>query len=585
MTDPTPTARVPWRALLAVLAVSLLAAACGGDDGDATSDTVATPGLVGGEEAEGEAAPEPAAGGRVTVALEFESSGWLPGTNSGMNNSVALTIYDPLVMFDAEQQPRPYLAESVTPNEDLTEWTVTLRPGITFHDGSTLDAEVLKWNFDTLHNVSTSTSFGQLTSAGVEGIEVVDELTVRYLLREPNAAFLDILRQPVGWPVSREAYESMGPEALVAGPVGTGPFVFQEWSRDDRFVATRNPDYWRTDEGGNQLPYLDEVEFRPIPDEDSRFQSLASGTVDVMVTLRGSSAHQVIELAEDGDFGANLHAGSLSNAMVFNVLQPPVDDLRVRQALSLMVTGDDIASVMGDAGLVPPTDGLFSQDSAWYSDAAGDAYISSGGLDADRAADLVEEYVNDPDRSDGRAVGEPVEISVACPIDPTTAAMMQYAESQWAELGIETEILTQEFAAVVQNGIGSADQSPPWSGNFVITCWRVGSDSDPLSPLTSWLGDPAVTPTNITNFTSSEIQEALHTLKVSGDFPTRYAAAETINRISNEESLAIWMVATPAVVGWDGDVHGLVEWTLPDGRLGNATAGGTMQLVEAFRVD
>src|SRR5690606_38854429 len=135
---------------------------------------------------------------------------WTPGPGqfSGGGTSIAYAIYDPLIQLNEEGDFAPFLAESLEPNDDLTEWTLTLREGVTFHDGTPLDAQTLKWNFDTLHTDETSPSSGTVRSFGVESVDVVDDLTVVYRLSEPHAGLPDMLRGEIGWPISRQAYEA-----------------------------------------------------------------------------------------------------------------------------------------------------------------------------------------------------------------------------------------------------------------------------------------------------------------------------------------------------------------------------------------
>jgi peptide/nickel transport system substrate-binding protein len=582
--------RTWWQLLATLLAFTLAASACGSgtNNGEAATNTTEPPrGLIGGDDDEDENTGDgPTYGGRIVVALEAETTHWLPGSGQFVvpsGTSIAHAIYDPLMILDHESQPQPYLAESLEPNADLTEWTLKLRSGIRFHDGSDLTADVLKWNFDTLHFVSSSNTYGTVTGAGVTEMEVVDRLTVRYKLSEPNAAFPDILRGSIGWPTSQQAYEDLGPEALADNPVGTGPFVFQQWTRDDRLVVDRNPNYWRRDANGNQLPYLDGIEFRPLPDEDSRYQSLAADSVQVMVTLRGSTAKQVLSLVEERDFRANLFVGNQSGASIYNTLEPPVDDVRVRSALILMSDAEDVARILGDDGLVPNTDSFFAPESGWYSEVAGRAYLSRDGIDPERARALIEEYENDPDRSDGRPVGSPVEVEYQCPPDPSLIEIGQYVQSQWSQIGVEVQLRQVEQATLVQNVLGSADQSPPWRGNFMISCWRAGAgEGDPLTGLTGFFSDPESNPGNFTNFSHPEIDAALERLRTNADFQTRYDAVETIGRIANENAIMTWSIATPSLVGWRADIVGLTSWVLPDGTLGNGTPSGHMHFSQTY---
>ena len=292
-------------------------------------------------------------------------------------------------------QIEPLLATSWEANDDATVWTFTLREGVTFHDGTPLDAETLKWNFDTLHNHEESRNYADLQSFGVTGMEIVDDMTVMYTLSEPNAAFPDLLRGDIGWPVSRQAWEAMGQEEFGQAPVGTGPFKFESWTRDDRLIVTRNEDYWFTTEDGDQLPYLDQIEFRPIPDDDSRTASLQSDDIQVLQTLRGPSVKAVQQMVTEGTHGASLFVGNTSSVTVINTLNPPLDDIRVRRALAMSNDQESMAAVRDDDGLVPPANGFFSQDSPWYSEKVADAYPK---YDPARSKELVDEYKADPDR-------------------------------------------------------------------------------------------------------------------------------------------------------------------------------------------
>jgi peptide/nickel transport system substrate-binding protein len=158
---------------------------------------------------------------------------------------------------DEDGELQPYLAASLEANEDLTQYTLTLREGVTFHDGTPLNAEAIKSNFDNHLKADGSAAAGALRD--VDSVTVVDDLTLTYDLNRANAAFPDLLTGSIGWPFSPTAAEQLG-EDFGSQPVGTGPFVFERYARDDAFVLVRNEDYWQ--EG---LPYLDRITFRPSP--------------------------------------------------------------------------------------------------------------------------------------------------------------------------------------------------------------------------------------------------------------------------------------------------------------------------------
>lgn len=586
------TRRNWWQVLAALVAFTLIAAACGdggagADAGEsAATDTTRPPeGLYGGDDDQ-DAADDavddgPEYGGNLVVALEAETDQWTPGYGyfSVSSNTVNRALYDSLTSLSVDGEIEPFLAESVEPNNNLDTWTVTLRSGVEFHDGSPLDAETLVWNFETLHNQPESTSYGPIQEHGIEAVEATGPLTVEYRLRQSNAAFPSVLRTGLGIPVSRQSYEEMGHDTFGENPVGTGPFEFQQWTRDDQLVLSRNQNYWRSDEDGNRLPYLDQLVFRPIPDEGSRYQSLASDAVQVMVTLRGSSGKQVIDLAEERNYRADLSVVNESGMSLYNLERPPVDDVRVRRALTASSDAEEVAVILGDDGLAPLTNQFFSPDNRWYSERAAEAYVGFDGPDLDYAAEQLLDYIDDPDRSDGKDPGEPIDIEFACPADPSLIEIGQLYQQLWSEvLGggglINVSLRQVDQPTLIGNAI---------NGDYVVTCWRAGADEgDPLLTLQSFFSDPENNILNFNNFSSPELDEALDDLRRNYDFEVRYEAAERINVIVNENALITWSLATPHVVGFRDDLVGLTSWKMPSGNEGRGTRGAILDFSQVY---
>lgn len=538
------------RRLIAVVAVLALAAAgCGGGDDD--DDTSAPESAGSSTTPEVSEQGEPVTGGSITVGIEAETNSWLPGTanfsNGGIN--VALAIYDPLVRRDADGELQPYLAESMAVNDDLTEWTVTLRPGVLFHDGTPFNADAVKTVFDTYINAAGSNLAGQVTD--VQEVTAVDELTVRYTLAEPNAAFGDVLAGAVGWVFSPTAAAS-GPDAG-SHPVGTGPFVFGDWQRDSKLVLTRNPDYWQ--EG---LPYLDEIVFRPIPDEDTRISSLKTGDVDAVQSLRQSAIRQLQDL--DG-VDTYEFLGNNSGSAIFNTSVPPLDDVRVRRALAYALDQGQLIEVLGGTGLTPAETQWFSEDSPYYSEAVAEAWPTG---DPDQAAALIEEYVNDPDRSDGGAVGDPVQFTFDCPPDPSLIELSQLYQAFWNGIGIEVDLNQVEQATHVSEAM---------AGDYQAKCWRVGDQGDPFRTFADAF--TADSPLNFTRFTDPRIDEALDVLRTTADTATRQAAVEDISMVLAEEVPNTFTAATLTVLAVQENVKNVDGWTFPDGTLGEGVPGAT----------
>ncbi|HEU5085339.1 MAG TPA: ABC transporter substrate-binding protein [Acidimicrobiales bacterium] len=553
------------RRLLAMLAIlAVLLSACGGDDDDGATgpgdDSQASGEGVREAEEDAPDEGEPQYGGSITIGLEAETNGWLPGTSQPANAGYVVysAIYDPLVARVEDGSIQPYLAESFEPNEDYTRWSFTLRDGITFHDGTALTAEVIKRNWDEYLTVD-----GANTKGALEGItvEVTGPLTYDYVLDKGDAAFLDTLTTTPGFPFSVEAAAAAGEDAG-SRPVGTGPFVFESWTRDGQLVVTRNEGYWRTDEKGNQLPYLDRITFRPITDEDTRLDSVASGDIDLMQTLRQSIVRRAREVVDGGGFNSYEWLGNNGGAGIINTMKPPFDDVRVRQALVYAVDQEQMIEVLGGTGITPPQTQWFTEDSPWYSEAAADAWIP---YDPDKAQELLDSYINDPERSDGQPVGTPIRFTYDCPPDPSLVELSQAYQAFWQQVGLEVNLDSKEQSAHITQGIGT-ENDPFLRADYDVQCWRLGSEADPYSVWNSAFGPVETEVLNVSDYTHPDITAKLEEMRLEGDLEARKALVEEISLILAEEVPNFWTGGTAtAIVAREG-VKGILSPTTPDGQ-------------------
>lgn len=557
-----------WRLAAPLLAVGLLAAACG-DDTDGGNGGAGTEGGSITDTTIASSIEDAQPGGRLVVGLEAESATYLPSAGS-MNSNVARALFDAIAVHGADGEIHPYLAESIEPNDDLSEWTVTLREGIVFHDGTPLDAQAIKDNFDEHISADGSTLAGRVSN--VQEVRLDGPLTYTYVLDGPTASFPDVLTGPVGYPFSNVACRAAGDECGNR-PVGAGPFRMVSWTRDAEMRLERHEDYWRSDENGLQLPYLDELVFRPIPDEDSRFASVRSGDIDVGQTLRQS----IVRNAEDAEAAGEIQSlealGNNGAVSVFNVLRPPFDDLRVRRALVHATNQEELIAVLGGEGLTPIQTQYFSPQSPWFSSTVEEAYPT---FDPDTARELLEDYTSDPDRSDGKEVGAPVAFRYQCPPDPSLLALSQAYQAYWDAVGVEVTLEQVEQPVLITNTIGNADQDPPFIGAFEVTCFRAGADEDPYTTLAPGLGDPSVSPTNYSNHHSDNIAEQLEVLRTTADFDSRYAAVESMMLELAEEVPLMWIGGTATSLYATNEVRNLGGWTAPGGVQGNGVLNGVI---------
>jgi peptide/nickel transport system substrate-binding protein len=230
-------------------------------------------------------------------------------------------ILEPLVIFDEKLQIKPVLAtgwEVVSP----TRLRFKLRPGVRFHDGTPLNAAAVRFTLDRAFNSKPPGRWASLAGP-IVGAEVVDDLTVDVVTKEPYGPTLRSLAMVYAGIVSPAAVQKMGTDFLRA-PVGTGPFKFVEWKTNTHVIIERNADYW-----GDKAP-LDRVVFRVVPEEGARMIALQTGDADMVLLpapasippLRRDPKYVIHEIAGIRVASIDMHAG-----------MPPLDDVRVRQAL------------------------------------------------------------------------------------------------------------------------------------------------------------------------------------------------------------------------------------------------------------
>ena len=219
----------------------------------------------------------------------------------------AFSIYDTLTARDDKLGWQPFLAESMTPNDDFTVWTVKLRKGIKFHDGTAFNADAAIYNLQqhATSFLSGPALFDIAKRSDTEfAIEKVDDMTFKIPTGRngnpdepiPWPTFPYLLSAQIGFMASPKWLEAVKekPE-LAAHAVGTGPFVFKSMATGDRMVVERNENYWRKAPNGDQLPYLDGIEFRVLPDAQVRETALTSGDVDAIATSDGTSLSNLTE--------------------------------------------------------------------------------------------------------------------------------------------------------------------------------------------------------------------------------------------------------------------------------------------------
>ncbi len=610
-----------YRAVAFLAAAGLVAGACGGSDDSAPADTTEEsseeaeapaeepadepadepaeePAVEAGDEAEGdvdtEIVEEETAieyGGSVSVGLEAEATGLRPweDTCSSPCYNMMVAVYDKLVEQTSSGAYSPNVAESISANEDFTVWTMTLRPGITFHNGVELTAQTIADMFPIQQ--AGAAGSGAVSAANLVSVEATGDLEVTYTLSQGGSAFpASLARAPLGM-VFDPAAAAADSEGYSMAPIGTGPFVIDSRDLDNETTFVRNDNYWATDPDGNALPYLDSISFRPIPDEGTRLDALLSGTINAMQTLRQGTIRDA-RAARDDD-GADItlweFQGNNLGGGMFNVLVPPFDDVRVRRALVKMGSQEQTIEALGGTGISLPATQWFSPDSPWWSEKVAEAWPQ---FDFEGGVEILTEYINDPERSDGKAVGESIDVELSCPPDPTLIAAMQVSEQLYTASGLVNVTLTN-FDQQTHIGIALGGENG-FVGDHKMHCWRWGSDDDPavslnpaLAPPTAEIAEAAgipgvVSPLNFPNWFSPTAFQAAVAANQTDDFETRFGLYESIMLEFADQVPVYYSGHTATAIGTDTNVLGLNSWHLPSGELGIGFPAAEGRWAEVF---
>ena len=219
-------------------------------------------------------------GGTLRVSTDSPFSNFCIGQSTTNSLGIIRSVYDTLVERSADDELVPYLASSVIPNSTRTEWTITLRPGILYHDGSSLDAANVKLNLDAIRGEmwkkggdGTDPNLLHISYSNVLDVVVVNELTVKVILELSQVDFLETLY--AGGRAAMRASAQINDKLLCYNSaIGTGPFTVVS-KTNDLVELDRNPNYWRRDpNNGNQLPYLDHITITTVRDSSLRSQSI-----------------------------------------------------------------------------------------------------------------------------------------------------------------------------------------------------------------------------------------------------------------------------------------------------------------------
>ncbi|MFM8945346.1 MAG: ABC transporter substrate-binding protein, partial [Actinomycetota bacterium] len=500
------------------------------------------------------------------------------------------SFYDPLVVVDENLNWQPYLAEKIEPNADNTVFTVTIRQGIKFHDGTDLDAAAVMDNLNrgakgllisaALVDLARDPAcFAAAAGGSVIGCDLVMEQIDDFTFTIATGKSGD-LSNPLPWPGF--PYYFGGQWGLIASPtwlaevdadgtkapnaVGTGPFVLDSYAPGDKLIVKKNPNYWIKDAQGNALPYLDEIEYRVIPDSQVRAAALESGDLDLMAT---SDAGVLLDLRDNPDFPTLLqNQYGETNYILLHLTKPFLADQSVRCALLQALDKQDIIDVI-DGGNGVAANGPFSPGQEGFLEDNG-----SLPFDPEAAATAIEAY---------EAANGPLTINYSTTTASRSLQVAQYLQDVWGQVGVDVTITQIEQSKLINNAL-FGDPA------FDAFGWRnhAGLFADQQY---FWWHSSAALPDgalalNFGRLNDPQIDQYLEEARSGATNEDRQAAAENLNRRFAEGCFIIPTSYTQWGIVHNTSVQGIGQTPTPDGN-GSARDGagfpGQVWLTAVFK--
>ncbi len=490
----------------------------------------------------------PRSGGSLTIATEAEDAGFDPTADTWDATGIlyARSVYDSLAALALDGTVKPYLAQSITPSPDYSQWTITLRPGVKFHNGTPLDAAAVATNIDKqASSAITGTSFSAMKS-----VKVTDPMTVTIDTDGPWVGFDLYLTSQLGFIVEPSTLTS---KRAAQNPIGTGPFVFDNWVPGDHLSLKKNTNYWRPG-----FPYLNSLTYRPIIDTQSRDNSLKAGQVDL---LHSSDAFTIHDFQGNSDFvvltdqDLIIPSGESDQiCLMVNTEAPPVDDIRVRQAMAYAIDTKVLRDTIG-YGINPLSTSPFSPGTSLY---VPTAYPSKP--DLAKARQLVGAYK--ADKGD-------FTVDLGTTNVGRNLQTMEMIQGMLSQVGIKSRIDQVQQSDLITNAV---------YGKYQVYLWRQFANASPDGNYVFWssataapIGSPAL---NFTRNKDPMIDEALAKGRATADPVARDKIYQQIGVRFGIDLPYLWLSRAVWAAVAKPSVGGLRVPTLPGGGTAFPFGGG-----------
>jgi peptide/nickel transport system substrate-binding protein len=386
-------------------------------------------------------------GGNLNFGLEAETTDYCL-SRAQLNTSgieVVAAVYDTLTIPNDKGVATPYLAKSVTPNATFTQWTIALRPGINFQDGTPLNAAAVKLNLDTYRSGPSGVTAAEgplftIYLGFIQDVSVVDPLTVQVTLKTPVADFPSYLYSTGRMGIMAPAQIN---GSCSTNMIGTGPFKLQSYQQNQKTVVVKNPNYWQAG-----YPKANSITFFPIPDESARTNQLEGGQLDLLHT---SSALQLSTLRSQSQFKLLTESAGFRTLHYYWVIssKAPFNSQTARTAFAEAVNRQELNTIR-NKGLFQVANSLMDKNAPGYLPNAGYPAYNLKGAQA-----LVSQVK--------AGNGGQFNITLGGTTDPEASAELQLLKEQLGKAGINATIAQFDEATLINKAL---------QGSIDVLIWR-----------------------------------------------------------------------------------------------------------------
>ncbi|TKT76323.1 ABC transporter substrate-binding protein [Aquamicrobium sp. LC103] len=476
--------------------------------------------------------------GTLRVAIHADIGSTNPGVNRDANSDIVLLhVVEGLVGFADDLTVKPMLAEGWTVSDDSKIYEFRLRDGVTFHDGKTLTAQDVVWNFERYLDPATAFQCAARYNGGIgpklEKVEAADDTLVRFTFAEPAPNFPITMAtvQCTPWILSPSSVDAGG---TFVKPVGTGPYRF------DRMESGRYLDLSKFDEYaalpgkpdgnvGNKAPSVEHIRFMTVPDPSTRSNGLQSGEIDVIDEVEPT----LVETLRARNITVDIQPTPAWMTLLIQTEAPALEDVRMRQAIAHAIDLTQLSEALG-GDFYRPNPSVLAEGTYYYDNSAA-AWPS---YDVEKAKALAAEAGYD---------GKPIAILVANRQNRVQVATI--VQAMLASAGINAKLDVRDWATQLEDYR---------AGKYELSIFAYSARLDPLLSFQSLIGDKSAEPTRMwDDDKAEELLEKVVGLREPADRKTVFTE---LNEEMGQQVPILGLFNLPSVTALAPSVKGYSGW-------------------------